>query len=185
MPNPLDADRIHPSATERFTYFAVCQLGWFACVESAARGSPWMGMVYAIAAVAAHLSHTRRAGLEARLLVAAVLIGAIWESVLVASGLLSYPNGILVPGTAPYWILGLWALFAIQLNVLFVWLKGRWVLAAFLGALAGPLSFRAGAALGAVKIHDLLPSYAALACGWGVLMPGLLLIDRHLERRQD
>ncbi|WP_261520845.1 DUF2878 family protein [Burkholderia multivorans] len=35
-------------------------------------------------------------------------LGWGWDAVLVATGVLRYPNGILLAGTAPYWIAGLW-----------------------------------------------------------------------------
>ncbi|MGI4814613.1 MAG: DUF2878 family protein [Janthinobacterium lividum] len=82
----------------------------------------------------------------------------LWESLLARTGLLVYPNGVLMAGTAPYWILALWALFAVQFNTLFDWLKGRWCLAAVLGGIAGPMSFRAGAALGAVRFPEVMPA---------------------------
>ncbi|MFL9896379.1 DUF2878 family protein, partial [Paraburkholderia sp. RL17-381-BIF-C] len=78
----------------------------------------------------------------------------------------------------PWWLLALWALFAVQLNVLFGWLKRRLLLAAAAGALAGPLSFRAGAAFGAVQFADPVLSFVAIGAGWAVLMPLMLALAR-------
>jgi hypothetical protein len=166
-------------------YLVVSQLGWFACVLGAAHGVPWLGVLFTALAAIGHLLLAQRPMPELKLLASAILLGGVWESGLVDSGLLVYPNGILVPGMAPYWILALWALFAMQFNVLFGWLKGRRVLAAVLGGIAGPLSFRAGAALGAVRFPQLFPALAALSVGWAVLMPTLLALAQRWDGMHD
>lgn len=148
------------------------------CVMSAGRGLAWIGVAFVLVAVVWHATRVAAPAPELKLIAAAVLIGALWESLLVASGLLVYPNGVLVRGAPPWWLLALWALFAVQLNVLFGWLKRRLLLAAAAGALAGPLSFRAGAALGAVQFADPVLSFVAIGAGWAVLMPLMLALAR-------
>src|SRR5471032_2168908 len=173
-----------PSTVERWApsvYFVIGQLGWFACVLSAARDVPWMGIASTIVLVAMHLARVDRPLQEFKLLVSVLVVGAIWESVPVATGLLVYPNGTVFPGVAPYWILALWALFAAQFNTTFGWLKQRMLLASVLGAIAGPMSFRAGAALGAVRFALPLPATIVLAIGWAILMPVLILLSRRWD----
>jgi hypothetical protein len=170
-----------PSSLRSLAYFIVCQAGWFVCVISAARGAGWLGVIFTILTVLVHFGLARDWRDELKLVLAAVMIGAFWESLLVHTGLLVYPNGEIIPGAAPYWLLGLWALFAIQFNVVYAWLKHRLWLAALLGAVAGPLSFRAGAALGAVRFPDTPAALLALAAGWACLMPGLLILARRWD----
>ncbi len=173
-----------PSRAERWApsiYFVVGQLGWFACVLSAAHDVPWMGVATAVMLVAIHLARVERLLTEFKLLVSVVAMGAIWESLPVLSGLLAYPNGMILPGAAPYWILALWALFAAQFNTTFGWLKQRVLLASVLGAIAGPMSFRAGAALGAVRFVHPLPAMILLAIGWAILMPLLIVFSRRWD----
>lgn len=181
LPSPSSSNAARGAALKPWLYFVVGQAGWFVCVTSAARGVAWIGAVFVLAAVFWHATLVAAPVPELKLVAAAVLIGALWETILVASGLLVYPNGVLIPGTAPWWLLALWALFAVQLNVLFSWLKQRLLLAAALGALAGPLSFRAGAALGAVRLADPVLSCAALGAGWAVLMPLILALARRWD----
>lgn len=169
------------SGTAAGLYFVVCQAGWFVCVLSAARGVSWFGMVFAACAVVWHLTHVPEPRREARLLAVTVCVGMIWESVLVVAGLLVYPSGTLIVGCAPYWMIALWALFAIQFNVVFAWLRARPMLAAVQGALAGPLSFRAGAALGAVHFNHPLAAWLTLALGWAVLLPALLQLAKRWD----
>lgn len=143
---PRLRERKPPEALTALVYLLFCNVGWFIFVMSAAHGQPWIGALFAATAVACHLRHAAQARLELYLLVAVLGAAALWESLLTVSGLLVYSSGTLIAHAAPYWILALWALFTIQLNVLFRWLRGRYGLAAMLGAVAGPLSFRAGAA---------------------------------------
>jgi hypothetical protein len=159
-------------------YFIVGQAGWFACVMSAARGAQWLGVAVAIALVALHLRRAAQPLEEAKLIVSVVVIGGIWDSALVSFGLLAYPSSAHIPGFAPVWILALWGLFAAQINTTYPWLQRRIWLAAPLGALAGPLSFRAGAALGAVQFAKPWPATAALAVGWSVLLSGIIYLSR-------
>ena len=172
------------SAFERWAptiYFIVGQFGWFACVLSAAHDVPWIGVAVTLVLVAVHLARVDRRVPELKLLASVIVIGAVWESVPVAAGLLVYPNGTVLPGAAPYWILALWALFAAQFNTTFGWLKSRMLLASVLGAVAGPLSFRGGAALGAVRFAQPLAATLTLAAGWAVLLPVLILLSRRWD----
>jgi len=162
-------------------YLLAGQLGWFVCVLSAAHGCGWIGMACAAALLVYHLGTVPRPLPEARLIGVAAVVGWLWESGLTCSGLLVYPNGELWPGTAPYWMVGLWILFAVQFNVVYRWLHGRILWAVVLGALAGPLSFRAGAALGAVSFPDTRAALAALALGWSVLLPAMLSLARRWD----
>ena len=162
-------------------YFVAGQAGWFACVMSAARGTAWMGVAVVIALIAVHLWRVERALPEAKLIVSVVIIGGLWESALVIFGLLAYPHGALVPGLAPVWILALWGLFAAQVNTTYQWLKKRLTLAALLGAIAGPLSFHAGAVLHAVQFVRPWPAAAALAAGWAIGLPLIIVLSGRLD----
>lgn len=113
----------------------------------------------------------------------AVLLGLVADSVLLATGWIAYPNGDWLPGLAPYWIVCLWALFATTLNVSMRWLSGRYLLAAVFGAIGGPLSYLAGARLGAMSFVDAVPALIALAIGWACAMPFLVWLAARLEQR--
>jgi Protein of unknown function (DUF2878) len=157
------------------------QLGWFACVLGAARGHPWAGTALAACIVAWHIRCAARPVDEIRLLALVVLIGAVWDSLLVTLGWIAYPSGTLLSGAAPYWIVALWALFATSLNVSMRWLKQRPWLAAALGAVCGPLSYWAALRLGAVEFVHPLRAIAALALGWSMIMPALMLLSQRYD----
>lgn len=157
------------------------QIGWFACVLSAAAGHPWLGALMALLIIAWHVRRAPLPRAETKLIVLAVAIGAIWESLLVWQGWLVYPTGMLLPNVAPYWIVVMWALFAITLNASLRWLKGRWLMGVLFGAAGGPLAFLAGREFGAVEFADTQVALTALMIGWAVLTPLLLGLSRRYD----
>jgi hypothetical protein len=61
------------------------------------------------------------------------------------------------------------------------WLKGRPLLAAGLGAVAGPASYVAGQKLGGIVFLEFVPAIGALAIGWAVFMPLLLSLAERFD----
>lgn len=159
----------------RTLFYAVAgQAGWFICVLSATRDVASVGIAFVAILLGLHLQQARQPRKELWLVLQVVAAAAPWETLLIRAGLIAYPHGTLWAGFAPPWLLALWVLFAIQVNILFRWLRGRWLLAMTLGAVAGPLSFRAGAALGAAQIPDVPVTLAVLAAGWALWLPMLV-----------
>jgi len=156
--------------------FVLFQIGWFACVQGAAHGMPWAGVAAALVIVAWHLARAPRPRPELTLLVIAAVIGFAWDSALVAAGWIEYPNGALIPGTAPVWIVAMWVVFATTLNVSLGWLKRSLPLALLFGALGGPLAYVAGGKLGGLSFLQQTPALIALAIGWALITPLLLRI---------
>lgn len=154
------------------------QAGWFACVLGAAHGWAVAGSLCVVAVAAVHLVLARRPVDEAKLLLCAAGIGLVFDSALLRTGALAYTSGHL-PGAfgaalAPHWIVASWVLLATALNVSMRWLKGRYALAALLGAVAAPWSYWAGVRLGAAHFIDMPLALGLLAAGWALLMPLLL-----------
>ncbi len=162
-------------------YFVVGQAGWFACVLGAAHGWQWAGVALTLALVALHVLTSRRPIEELKLIACVVVIGGVWDSGMVFFGLLAYPGSSAILSLVPVWILALWALFAAQFNTTYQWLKTRLLAAAVLGAVAGPLSFRAGAALGAVRFVKPLPAAVTIAAGWACILPLIVLLSRRWD----
>ena len=158
--------------------FVAFQCGWFACVLGAAHGHPYAGPVAVAALAAAHVATSLRPRAELALLGLAAGIGATWDSLLAATGWVSYAPGALVAGTAPLWIVALWVLFAATLNRSLAWLKTRLVLGAALGAIGGPLAYLGGQKLGALSFEHEGRALIAQAMGWSMLTPLLLWLAR-------
>ena len=170
-----------PSTARVIANFLLFQLGWFTAVLGGAHGLPLTGTAVALSIVVFHLASAPRPLPEFALIGIATAVGAAWDSLLVATGWLVFASGTLVPGTAPVWIVAMYALFATTLNVSLNWLKGRYLIAALFGAIGGPLAYYAGMTLGAVVIPDLPIAMITLAMGWGVLMPALMMLARRFD----
>ena len=162
--------------------FVTFQAGWFACVLGAANGLPWLGTLLVCLIVAAHIKMSDRPRVEAQLLFLCVMLGLVFDSFLVSSGWVLYPNGVLMSGIAPYWILAMWALFSTTINLSMAWLKSNLVLASVMGAVFGPLSYIAGQRLGAIELIDTRSSLIALAVIWALAMPIITFVAAHYDR---
>lgn len=161
--------------------FVLFQIGWFACVISGAAKQPLIGVAIALLIIGWHLWRAQQPAQEIYLLLAAMLLGALWDSLLVWQAWLDYPAGMLLPHTAPYWIIIMWALFASTLNLSLRWLKNRLILAVILGAIAGPLAYYGGARLGAVNFVQPIYASIALALGWAVFTPVLVMLSNRFD----
>ena len=159
----------------------VFQAGWFCCVLAGANHMPWLGTMTALLIVACHVFQAKDMRKELSLILIAGGIGAVWDSLLVYAGWLQYPSGTLIAGTAPHWIVAMWLLLATTLNVSLKWLKQRLLLAAVLGAVSGPGAYLAGWKLGGVQIPDLQVAMLALACGWALFMPLLIVLSNRFD----
>ena len=156
--------------------FILYNVGWFAAVFFAASGQPWIGIASVILVAAAHLLSVPAWKKEAFTLLLAALLGFVWESALVWTGVLSYPTAPGIGPLAPLWIVALWVNFATTINVSLAWVKRSWWLASIFGAIGGPLAFAAGAGLGAVRFGDPVTSLIVIGVGWAIILPLFCLI---------
>ena len=161
--------------------FVAFQIGWFASVLGAAAQMPWLGPLAFAAVLFWHLRQAQRPELEAGLVLACGIIGTWFDSVLVATGWVTYPAGQFSSVMAPYWIITMWMLFATTLNSSMGWLRGKPVLAAVMGAVAGPASYYAGQKLGGIEFREPVFAMLALSAGWAFLMPLVMTLAERLN----
>jgi len=157
------------------------KIAWLSSIFGSANGMPLVGPVVVLAAILIHLRLVSEPSRELLLVLMTGAIGIAWDSVMVVAGWLVYPAGNVVAGLAPYWILGMWMLFATTLNVSFRWLRAKPALASLMGAVFGPASYYAGASAGAVEFVEPGLALAAISAGWALMLPGLLMIARELD----
>ncbi len=169
--------------TRNLANFFAFQLGWFACVLGGAHGQPWLGAGIGLLIVLVHLRWVAGHRNEWILVAAAATAGVFWDSLLASLGVVNYTSGQLAAWAAPVWIVVMWMVFATTLNQSLSWLQGRYLLAAVLGAVAGPLAYKAGTALGAASFPDPLTAMLLLAAGWAVFTPALLVLAARLNQR--
>ena len=156
------------------------QLGWFACVGGAGRNLFYLGPLTAGALLAGHLFFSARRGDELKRLLAVALFGLALELAALSLG----KHRFVGPGMIPWWVVSLWLLLAATLNSSFAWLSNRPALAAVLGAVAGPLCFKAGVGLGA-GVYLASPSSASVVLGaqWALVLPGAFFVSSFFARR--
>ena len=127
------------------------QAAWFAAVLGAARGMLWLGPLAMIPTLAIHLALQEDRRGEVKLLLAAGLLGFIFDTAFVAGGVFTPLQHLFPRPFSPPWMICLWLNFAATLNVSMAWLRGRYLLAALFGAIGGPLAYYSGAKLGATE----------------------------------
>ena len=172
---------VKPSRPMQIANFAFSQAGWFAAVLGAAHGMPLAGTAVVLLVIGWHLAVSARPSREVRLVVWVALIGFGAESINTLLGNVAYPSGQPFPSLAPYWIVALWALLAIALNVTRRWLRHRTWLAAGLGAVLGPMSFSSGVRLGGAEFVHPTAALITLACVWAVLLPAVVRLSIHFD----
>lgn len=161
--------------------FIAVEAGWFGCVLGAALGAPWFGLLVVCAVVTLHLVMVALPARELKLMGVAAAFGLVFDSLLLNTGWLAYPNGFFLPGVAPYWIVAMWISFSTCFNVSMRWLHGRRALAAITGALLGPMSYYAGAELGGVTLVNPVAAMVALSIGWFFGMPLMMAIAERFD----
>lgn len=161
------------------------QAAWFAAVLGTAHEMPWAGPLALVPVLAVNLSLSGDRTGELKLLVAAGLLGFLFDTALVSAGVFS-PIQHLVPRPfSPPWMVGLWLNLAATLNSSMSWLRGRYLPAALFGAIGGPLAYYGGARLGATETLPAWKGLLVLAVGWGVMMPLLVWLARVGGGRED
>ena len=163
------------------TNIAIFQVAWLSSVIGGAREMPWIGPVAVLVALAVHLRFARKPFEEVVLVLTCALIGAAFDSLLVAAGWVSYKSGQFSSFLAPYWIITMWALFATTLNVSMRWMRGKPKLAALFGLYGGPAAYLAGQALGGIVLVEQWPALIALGIGWAVMMPVLMRLSEEFD----
>lgn len=154
--------------------FIQFQVAWFAIVLSAAAQQPFLGVAVVLLFTAVHLYLSEKPVAEGLFLLLVGLLGWLWESLVLGTGLIHYTATSGDDLMAPLWIAALWLNFASTLNYSLAWLQGRTALSAVFGAVGGPLAFFAGEKLGAVSFTNSVLILAIIAVGWLILTPLLV-----------
>jgi hypothetical protein len=123
-------------------------IGWYACVLGAARGSAWLGPAIVAVLAAIHLALVPAYRRELATLALAGLFGYVIDSGMVLAGVFDFPAQAQVGAPSTVWMVALWVNFATALNVALHWLQRQHLLAAALGAIGGPVAYYGGTAFG-------------------------------------
>lgn len=153
--------------------FISFQLLWWACVlASKYHLSFWVFVLVGVYTLA-HLMwvESPKHGLP---LVLSALIGILLDQLGYRWGWVSFPYSDPTSAYLPLWMMALWLAFATTINVSMRWMQGKPWLAAFLGALFGPLAYWGAASLGVVFLSHGLSSMLWISLEWAIAMPLLL-----------
>jgi hypothetical protein len=164
--------------------FIAFQLVWFAAVGGAANAIWWGGPVAFALFAAYHLRPGIAMRGDLKLVWLALALGFITDTLMAASGMSTYAAATPNAPFAPFWILSLWAGFALTLNHSMHWMTARPWLVSPLAAIVGPLSyFGAGRVWGAVTITAPVPTaLGVLGMCWLIAMFILSLAARRFSR---
>jgi hypothetical protein len=160
------------------------QIAWFAAVLGAARGMPWLGPIVMIPILAIHMALQQNRQGELKLLMAAGVLGFLFDTVFVAGGFFTPLQHLFPRPFSPPWMVCLWLNFAATLNVSMAWLSGRFLLAAAFGAIGGPLAYYSGASLGATEALPTTNGMLLLAVGWGLMTPLLVWLAHEFKKQK-
>ena len=164
---------------------ALFQVAWFAAVLGAARGMPWLGPIVMIPILAIHLALQQNRQGELKLLMAAGVLGFLFDTVFIVGGIFTPLQHLFPRPFSPPWMVCLWLNFAATLNVSMAWLSGRYLLAAAFGAIGGPLAYYSGARLGATEALPTMNGMLLLAVGWGLMTPLLVWLAHEFKSRNN
>jgi hypothetical protein len=162
------------------------QACWVAFVAGGARGWWWLGFALLLPFAAWQLARSQWPRADVALVALSAALGFACDSMFAWTGMLDYATPVPWRGVAPVWIVGLWIAFALTLNHSLAFLKRRPLVAAALGAAAGPFAYWvADRAWQAVAVGaPALRTYLALAVAWGVMTPLLLALATRLALRE-
>lgn len=160
--------------------FVASQLLWLLSVYGAANAMPWLGPAFFVLFAAWQLQPSTRASSDLRLMLIALPLGLLVDSIMAASGLARYASPGLIPWMAPLWILTLWMGFALTFNHSAAYLLRRPTLAIAFGVVGGPLSYWiAQRAWSAIEFaQPVWPALLVLGFMWGSAMALLSIACR-------
>ena len=166
------------------TNFIFFQLAWFACVLGAANNLPWLGVSTTAIILAWHFFHSKHPKYELLLILAALLIGALFDQLMLSMNWVNYQAHGWSQNLVPVWILALWLAFASTLNLSLAWMQGRYLIAVLFGGSGGPLAYFGAEKLGAVTLTS-TSSFIALGVGWAIITPLLLVLANRLNKHKQ
>ena len=155
------------------------QAGWWACILGAAGELEIPSIAFAFGLAITHLrwSATPRADLQ--LAAIGLLIGVVVDTLLQYFSAITFYGWALGP-LSPFWLWALWVLFSLTLNASLAFLKNlHWGVSALAGFVFGPLTYHAGAQLGAASMQTWLTSMLCIALAWMVVLPLMVYLAQN------
>jgi hypothetical protein len=152
----------------------VFQTAWWACIAGVGHGLEIPAILYGLALAGLHVRFAAQPRQEIKLALIALAIGLAVDTLLQATSVVIF-YGWSLGFFSPFWLWLLWVLFAMTLNASLGFLQTQplWV-SALLGLVFGPLTYYAGAQLGAASLETSPIQITALALTWMIALPCLV-----------
>lgn len=156
------------------------QTAWWACIAGIGLGLEIPALVYCVVLAGLHLAFAAQPLAEAKLAAIALVTGVLADTCLQMVNIISFYGWALGP-VSPFWLWMLWILFAMTLNgsLSFLQKLPLW-LSAVAGLAFGPLTYYAGAQLGAAAFDGSFVHLGALALTWMIALPFLVYMAKQL-----
>ena len=160
------------------------QLTWWAAALGAGAGrwKPGLAVGMVVLMVQLVMSKTRAATLAT--IVAALVLALIFETAMIASGLITYaaawPSQLLPPA----WLVALWMVFATCIDATARMLGANGLIkGALLGAVLAPVTYWAGAGFSALTLAEpVWMPLAATGLAWAIATPLMMIVFARMQR---
>ena len=157
------------------------QVAWWACVMGAAWDREITALVFCAVLAELHLLNSKTTESDIQLGVISVGAGIVLDSLLQYFSIITF-KGFAWSPLIPYWMWMVWWMFAMTLNSSLAFLKRyHWAWSAVAGWVFGPLSYFAGARLGAAEFVSSPSNLAILAVSWAMVLPALVALAKSKE----
>ena len=154
------------------------QVAWWACVMGAAWDREITALVFCTVLAELHLLSSKSTESDIQLGLISVGTGIVLDSLLQYFSIITFHGWSLSP-LSPYWMWMVWWMFALTLNSSLAFLKRyHWAWSALAGGAFGPLSYLAGARLGAADMTSSPANLAILAVIWALVLPALVALAK-------
>jgi Protein of unknown function (DUF2878) len=156
------------------------QTAWWACIAGVGHGLEIPALLYGLTLASLHTAYAPKPLQEIKLAAVALGMGVAIDTVLQATSVIDF-YGWSLTFFSPFWLWLLWVLFAMTLNASLSFLQTTplW-LSALAGLVFGPLTYYAGAQLGAAYFDASFIHITALALVWMMALPFLVYIAKQL-----
>ena len=161
------------------------QLGWWACIAGIGHGFEIEAIAFCVLLIMTHLYFSTHRLQDIQIGMFALAAGILVDTALQYLSVIQFYGWALGP-LSPFWLWMLWLMFALTLNASLAFLKNRSLaISAALGAIFGPLTYYAGATLGAAHLDFSPFNLAMLAIAWMLVLPLLVMTAQALSHTQQ
>jgi len=157
--------------------FILFQSLWISCILGAANHVIWPAVLIISSMLGVFLFPAFRHKKDILFLSVCIIMGFILDSLLAYLQLIDYNYDYGLNQTAPFWILFLWAGFALTLNHSMSWLLKKPKLGTLFILIGAPLSYYSAEKLMAIKINETIITLCLISVLWLLVYHIILAIN--------